>query len=81
MKNKNILSFMLGILTVVSLIPVVESITEVIQCKLEVAKLKYSKAIMKGNVELMEMQAQSEPQQTFAMGFCATEEPEFEDIY
>lgn len=68
--------YILGFLTGVCLLPIVDSITELVQVSLEVPKGKLSKKVMKLNNEIQDIRAESEPVGTSCIGFDVPEEVE-----
>ena len=71
--------YILGFLTGVCLLPIIDSITELVQVALEVPKGKLSKKVMKLNNEIQDIQAESEPVETSCIGFDVPEEVEYYD--
>ena len=68
--------YILGFLTGVCLLPILDSITELVQVALEVPKGKLSKKVMKLNNEIQDIRAESEPVGTSCIGFDVPEEVE-----
>lgn len=61
--------YILGFVSAICFLPLIESLTELIQVALEVPKGKLSKKVIKINNELQDIQEQSEPVNTCAIGF------------
>lgn len=57
---KNIKSFILGMTTVVVLLPIAESVTELICSYLEPPKVENTKKVLKGNKEIADLQIELE---------------------
>lgn len=70
--------FILGIFSVIFVIPILESITELICSWIEVLKVGSTKRVIIGNNEIADLQMQLEPIQTQAIGFSV---PNNEDYY
>lgn len=79
--NKSLLSYILGGLTVLLFIPVVEQISEIVITYLEEIKGKVSKRVLKINKELMDIQAEQEPVSTQCIGFTYNGDEEDDDDY
>ena len=71
--------YILGFLTGVCLLPIIDYITELVQVALEVPKGKLSKKVMKLNNEIQDIRAESEPVGTSCIGFDVPEEVEYYD--
>lgn len=71
--------YILGFLTGVCLLPIIDSITELVQVALEVPKGKLSKKVMKLNNEIQDIRAESEPVGTSCIGFDIPDEVEYYD--
>ncbi|MBC5667399.1 hypothetical protein H8S00_05285 [Eubacterium sp. BX4] len=71
--------YILGFVTGVCLLPIWDSLTELLQVALEVPKGKLSKKVIKINNELQDIQEQSEPVNTCAIGFQIPDEEYYED--
>ena len=56
--------YILGFVSAICFLPLIESLTELIQVALEVPKGKLSKKVIKINNELQDIQEQSEPVNT-----------------
>lgn len=68
-ENKTLISYVLGLLTVLTFIPLIESVTEIICGYLELLKLSYTRKVLKGNKEIQDLQMELEPVSTSCMGF------------
>ena len=68
--NKTIMAFILGILSYMLLIPVIEEFTNVLLSWIEYFKILPSKLVLKGNKELKELQEEDGIEsETYAFGF------------
>lgn len=80
MKNKNLLSYILGILSVILLIPIFESLSELICSSIEIPKGNFTLKVMDINKEIQEKQIDQEPINTNCVGFeIPSEEYEYEE--
>ena len=68
-KNKNVWFYILGVLTGLLFIPVIEEFINVIISWIQVLLLKPTKIVLEGNKEINEIQADEEYQQTNCIGF------------
>ena len=68
-KNKNVWFYILGVLTGLLFIPVIEEFINVIISWIQVLLLQPTKIVLEGNKEINEMQADEEYQQTNCIGF------------
>lgn len=68
-KNKNVWFYILGILTGLLFIPVIEEFINVIISWIQVLLLQPTKIVLEGNKEIKELQADEEYQQTNCIGF------------
>lgn len=66
---KNLKEYILGIVTVITLLPILEAITEIICSFLEIIKAYSSIKILKLNKNIEELQSDLEPIATSCMGF------------
>lgn len=66
---RDIKIFILGILSILLLIPIIESISEIICTFLEYPKGLASKKVLKLNKELLKLQSETEEIDTVAIGF------------
>ena len=74
--------YILGMVTAICMIPIMESFTELIQMLLEVPKGMLSKKVIKINNEIQDLQAESEPVSTSCIGFeIPSESDDFYDDY
>lgn len=78
-KNNNIKHFIIGLLSGLLFIPVIEEFLNVIIAWIQVLILKPNKIVLKGNKELSELQGE-EPVQTSCIGFQLSSE-EDDDYY
>ena len=80
-KNKNVWFYILGVLTGLLFIPVIEEFINVIISWIQVLLLKPTKIVLEGNKEINEMQADEEYQQTNCIGFqiSSNDEEYYED--
>lgn len=68
-KNKNVWFYILGVLTGLLFIPVIEEFINVIISWIQVLLLQPTKIVLEGNKEINEMRADEEYQQTNCIGF------------
>ena len=66
---KKLIAFILGMVTVITFIPIIESLTELICAWIEVSKTNPMKKVLIANNEIQDLQAQLEPVCTQAIGF------------
>ena len=66
---KKLIVYILGIFTVISIIPIFESLTELISAWIEVLKCKPMEIVLKENNKIADLQAKLEPVSTQAIGF------------
>ena len=71
--------YILGFLTGVCFLPILDSVTELIQVALEVPKGKFINEVMKINNEIQNIQSECEPVGTSCIGFDVPEEVEYYD--
>lgn len=78
--NKYIIAFILGILSSMLFIPLIEELANILLTWMEYFKILPSKLVLKGNKELSELQnSEDEKQDTYAIGFQYNpEENEYE---
>lgn len=76
--NKETKHYILGILTGILFIPVIEEFINVIMSWIQVLILKPTKIVIEGNKEINELQGNEEYQQTNCIGF---QMPNNEDDY
>lgn len=68
--NKTIMAFILGILSYMLLIPIIDELTNVLLSWIEYLKIFPSKLVLKGNKELKELQSEDDiDSETYAIGF------------
>ena len=79
-KNNNTKHFILGILSGLLFIPVIEEFLNVIMAWIQVLLLKPNKIVLKGNKDIAELQSEEEPVQTSCIGFQVSSE-EDDDCY
>lgn len=80
MKNKNTLIYIIGILTGLIAIPLIDSLMDVVYSWIEYLKILPSKLIINGNKELLELQGNEENEyETHVCGFEYV--PEQEEYY
>ena len=75
--NKETKNYMLGILTGLLFIPVIEEFINVIISWIQVLLLQPTKIVLEGNKEINEMQADEEYQQTNCIGFQIPSDDEY----
>lgn len=79
MKNSNTKHFIIGLLSGILFIPLIEEFLNVIMAWIQVLLLKPNKIVIKGNKELSELQSEEEPVQTNCIGFQIPTDGEDED--
>lgn len=80
--NKTIMAFILGILSYMLLIPVIEEFTNVLLSWIEYFKILPSKLVLKGNKELKELQEEDGIEsETYVFGFQYNQKEDFDDEY
>lgn len=79
MKNKNLLSYVFGMLTVLLFVPLIEDISATLSSWFQVLILKPTKLVLKGNKEIAELQANSQEIDTHCIGFQMPVQDEFDD--
>lgn len=80
--NKTIMAFILGILSYMLLIPVIEEFTNVLLSWIEYFKILPSKLVLKGNKELKELQEEDGIEsETYAFGFQYNQKEDSDDEY
>ena len=83
-KNKNVWFYILGLLSGILFIPVIEEFINVIMSWIQVLILKPTEKVLKGNKELEKYQEPEEYQQTNCIGFQIPSDDEYycdEDDY
>lgn len=71
--------FILGIVSIIFFIPIIESLSDLFCYWIEIAKAKATKKILIYNNEIETLQAQLEPQNTSVIGFQIPSETEYDD--
>ena len=71
--------YILGMITVILAIPIIEQITDIVCGGLEVLKGKNTKKVMQINKEIEDLQMQLEPINTNCIGFEVPNQEEYED--
>jgi hypothetical protein len=79
MKNKNLLSYIFGMLTVLLFVPLIEDLSAILSSWFQVLVLKPTKLVLKGNKEIAELQANSQEIDTHCIGFKIPTEEDFDD--
>ena len=80
MDNNNTKHFIIGLLSGLLFIPVIEEFLNVIMAWIQVLLLRPNKIVLKGNKELSELQGnEDEYQQTNCVGFQVSSEEDDED--
>ena len=75
--NKNVWFYILGLLSGILFIPVIEEFINVIMAWIQVLMLKPSKKVLKGNKKLEKYQESEEYQQTNCIGFQIPSDDEY----
>lgn len=75
---KNIKIFMLGMISIILFIPIIESLAEIICTFLEYIKGLATKPVLKISKDIVDLQAEQEPVSTQCMGFEYNEPEYFE---
>ena len=78
-KNNNIKHFIIGLLSGLLFIPVIEEFLNVIMAWIQVLLLRPNKIVLKGNKDIAELQSEEEPVQTSCIGFQVSSEDDDED--
>lgn len=78
--NNNTKHFIIGLLSGLLFIPVIEEFLNVIIAWIQVLLLKPNKIVLKGNKDIAELQSEEEPVQTSCIGFQVSSE-EDDDYY
>ena len=78
--NNNTKHFIIGLLSGLLFIPVIEEFLNVIIAWIQVLILKPNKIVLKGNKDIAELQSEEEPVQTSCIGFQVSSE-EDDDYY
>lgn len=77
MKDKSIWHYILGLLSGLLFIPVIEEFSNVIMSYIQVLLLKPTKKVLKGNQEISDLQEASEYQVSNCIGFQIPSEDEY----
>ena len=77
--NNNTKHFIIGLLSGLLFIPVIEEFLNVIMAWIQVLILKPNKIVLKGNKDIAELQSEEEPVQTNCIGFQVSSEDDDED--
>ena len=77
--NNNIKHFIIGLLSGLLFIPVIEEFLNVIMAWIQVLLLKPNKIVLKGNKDITELQSEEEPVQTSCIGFQVSSEEDDEN--
>ena len=75
--NKNVWFYILGLLSGILFIPVIEEFINVIMTWIQVLILKPTKIVIEGNKEINELQGDEEYQQTNCIGFQIPSDDEY----
>ena len=75
--NKNVWFYILGLLSGILFIPVIEEFINVIMSWIQVLLLKPTKIVLEGNKEIKELQGDEEYQQTSCIGFQIPSDDEY----
>ena len=75
--NKNVWFYILGLLSGILFIPVIEEFINVIMSWIQVLLLKPTKIVLEGNKEINELQSDDEYQQTNCIGFQIPSDDEY----
>lgn len=79
-ENKTLLSYILGMISIIALIPLIESLVEVICGYIELLKIHSTKSVLKGNKDILDLQVEQSPVDSVAMGFqIPSEDDDFYD--
>ena len=78
--NNNTKHFIIGLLSGLLFIPVIEELLNVIMAWIQVLIIKPNKIVLKGNKDIAELQSGDEPVQTSCIGFQVSSE-EDDDCY
>ena len=79
MKNRNLLSYIFGMLTVLLFVPLIEDLSAILSSWFQVLILKPTKLVLKGNKEIAELQANSQEIDTHCIGFTLPVQEDFDD--
>lgn len=76
---KNLKCFILGMITILCFLPMLESITDIICGWLETLKAINTKKVLRLNKEIEDLQLELEPTQTQAIGFQVDDSEYYEE--
>lgn len=79
--NKTTMAFILGILSYILFIPVIEEFTNVLLSWIEYFKILPSKLVLKGNKQIKELQDEDEENESESCAIGFQYSPQEEDIY
>ena len=79
--NKTTMAFILGILSYILFIPVIEEFTNVLLSWIEYFKILPSKLVLKGNKQIKELQDEDEENESESCAIGCQYSPQEEDIY
>lgn len=79
--NKALLSYILGIISIILIIPFLENLSDVLLGKLEVKKADSTIKVLKLNKEIAKLQADDKPISTQVMGFSIPSSDEYYDDF
>ena len=80
-KNNNTKHFIIGLLSGILIIPVIEEFLNVILVWIQVLLIKPNRIVLKSNKELSELQEAAEYQQSSCIGFQVSNDDEEYDEY
>lgn len=80
-KDKTTLAFIMGILSIILFIPIIEGFVEIIVNWFEAFKIKPMMKTLNGNKKIQDIQAEQEPISTQCMGFQYNNEEEFDEDF
>ena len=67
--NRSLLSFIMGVVSIMLFLPILESLSEIICGYLELLKISSTKKVLKGNKDILDLQSSQEEIATQCMGF------------
>ncbi len=79
MKNRSLLSYIFGMLTVLLFVPLIEDLSAVLSSWFQVFILKPTKLVLKGNREIAKLQADLQETDGYCIGFQMPTQDDFED--
>lgn len=80
-ENKTLLIFVLGFISSMAIIPIIEEAINIILAWMEYFKILPSKLVLKGNNELADLQSETQEHDTYAIGFDYPTHEENDDYY